>query len=158
MLFFGLGSDSGPTMAFVCTAINFGETPPILDELLWFCIDKTEKQLDLLHLSVKYQNMKNITLVLQKFIEMSFSRNSSQHDIGWGTEGGDFACHSGCAYTPARPLPATLTGKPTGSNSHLQCQCCDGPMAQVSPAEGIWAGAAALCCLPYPTLEAAGRI
>lgn len=144
-------------MAFVCTAIKFGETPPILDELLWFCIDNTEKQLDLLHLSVKYQHVKNITLVLQKFIETSFSRNNSQHDIGWGTEGGDFACHSSCAYTPARPLPATPTHKPTGSNSHRQCQCCGGPVAQVSPAEGVWAGAAVLCCLPYP-LEAAGRI
>lgn len=128
-----------------------------MDEPLWFCIDKMEKQLDLLYLSVKYQDVKTTTLVPQKFIETPFSRNNNHHDVGWGMEAGDFACHPCCAYPLARPLPAAPIDKPTGGNSHLHCQCYGGPMAWMSPATGIWAGLATLCCLPYP-LEAAGTI
>lgn len=53
-----------------------------MDNLLRFCIDKMEKQLELVYLSVKYQNVKTTSLVLQKFIETPSSRNSDQHDIG----------------------------------------------------------------------------
>lgn len=61
-------------MAFVCTTIKSGGTPQILDQLLRFCIGKMEKQLDLLYLSVEYQDVENTNLVLQKLIKTLFSR------------------------------------------------------------------------------------
>ena len=62
-----------------------------MDKLLWFCVDKMEKELDLLYLSVKYQNVRNTTPVVQKLTETPFYKNNDQHDTGWGMEGGNFA-------------------------------------------------------------------
>lgn len=139
---------SGPTMAFVCNTIKFGRTPQILDQLLRFCIVKMEK-LDLLYLSVKYQNVENTNLVLRKLIKTPFSRKSDQLDIGWRMAGGDSACHSSCTYILEGPLPAGPIDKPsTGGNSHPQCQCCDGWMAWCHLPRAC--GPVQLCCLPYP--------
>lgn len=71
------GRDSGPTIAFACITIKFGEALWILDELLWFCIDKMEKKIRPAVVSSEIPECgKSTALVLHKSIQTPFPENN----------------------------------------------------------------------------------